>query len=469
MSRPAVLGLDLGTSGVKAVLVGADGAVLARADRGYALSSPCAGWAETDPALWEAAAREAVASVLSAGDAEIRAVGLDGQMHGTVLVDNAGAPVRPAVLWADGRATEELGAWAGLPPERARALANPLAPGMTGPVLAWLARHEPDSIARAHRLLLPKDWLRTWLVPGAFVTDPSDASATLLWDLEQDGWSSAVLEATGIPESLLPEVVPSDSVVGTLSPEVAASWGLPAGIPVVAGCADAAATLVGSQAAPGRLVVTVGSGAQVVLPRVEPRFTGPIRHHTYRAADGGAYAMLAVMNAGIALSRVVELLGGTWGDLYRDYDRTRPVPGFVPFLSGERLPTGEPAGSGRWFGLGLETERRDLFAAALEGLCFTIRRGVESIPAVDDPVIDVAGGGTRSPVLTQLLADVLGRRLRRIDLEDATAVGAAVLGFSAAGLPRPVTAPRGGVVVEPGDAGPLTERYARFLAEVGRG
>lgn len=466
MTRPAVLGLDLGTSGIKAVLVAPDGTVLARADRGYALTSPRPGWAETDPVQWETAARDAVSVVLSTVDVEVVAIGLDGQMHGTVLVDAAGDAVRPAVLWPDGRASAELSAWRRLPTDRLRALANPVVPGMTGPVLSWLAHHEADVVARADRLLLPKDWLRSRLVPGSHVTDPSDASATLLWDLERDAWSEEVLASTAIPRRLLPDVLPSDSVIGRVPDDVATSWGLPSGVPVVTGCADAAATLVGSGARPGRLVVTVGSGAQVVLPGVVPRFDEPLSHHTYRSADGGAYAMLAVMNAGIALTRVVELLGGTWEDLYRAYDRTRPVPGFVPFFSGERLPTSVPAGAGRWFGLGLETQRGDLFAAALEGLCFTIRRGVESIPPVDDPVIDVAGGGTRSPVFVQLLADVLGRRLRRIDLEDATAVGAALLGFGAAGLPRPEAPIRAGDVVEPSASGPLDERYARFLAEV---
>ncbi|SKB08313.1 xylulokinase [Aeromicrobium choanae] len=468
MSRPCVLGLDLGTSGVKAVLVGQDGAVLARADRGYAVDSPHPHWAETDPAQWEAAARDAVRAVLASADVEVLAVGLDGQMHGTVLVDPEGDPVRPAVLWPDGRATAELALWQGLPAERRRALANPLAPGMTGPVLAWLTRHEPGVVARAHRVLLPKDWLRTRLVPGAFVTDHSDASATLAWDLELDEWSGAVLEAAGIRPDLLPEVVPSDTVVGRLAAPEATAWGLPPGIPVVAGCADAAATLVGSTSASGRLIVTVGSGAQVVLPGITPSFEGEVIHHTYRAADGGAYAMVAVMNAGIALTRVVSLLGGTWEDLYRDYDRHRSVPGFVPFLSGERLPTSAPAGSGRWFGLGLETERADLFAAALEGLCFTIRRGIESMPAVADPAIDVAGGGTRSPVFAQLLADVLGRDLCRVDLEDATAVGSARLAFAAAGLECPPVPERTGSAVRPGEPGPLDERYARFLAEVDR-
>jgi xylulokinase len=468
MSRPCVLGLDLGTSGVKAVLVATDGSILARAERGYPVDSPRAGWAETDPARWEAAAREAVASVLASVDADVVAVGLDGQMHGTVLIDHTGMPVRPAVLWPDGRAAGELSAWQELARMRLRALANPVVPGMTGPVLAWLSRHEPEVVARAERVLLPKDWLRTRLVPDAWVTDHSDASATLLWDLERDEWSSDVLGAAGIRPDLLPEVVSSDAVVGTLGPDEAQSWGLPVGIPVIAGCADAAATLVGSRSAPGRLVVTVGSGAQVVLPGVTPSFDGPVTHHTYRTAAGGAYAMVAVMNAGIALTRVVELLAATWDELYRDYDRDRPIPGFVPFLSGERLPTPVEAGSGRWYGIGLETERRDLFAAALEGLCFTIRRAVDSMPQVTDSAIDVAGGGTRSTVFAQLLADVLGRELRRVDMQDATATGAAMLAFEAAGLDVPPVSPPRGLAVRPHDAGPLAERYARFLVEVDR-
>lgn len=469
MVRRVVLGLDLGTSGVKAVLVDETGSVVARAERGYALDSPRPGWAETEPDAWERAAREAVGQVVGqVDDARVVAIGLDGQMHGTVLVDEHGEPVRPAVLWPDGRASEELAAWTELPADRLRVLGNPLAPGMTGPVLAWLARHEPDVVARAVRVLLPKDWLRSRLVPDSLVTDPSDASATLLWDLQRDAWSEEAVDAAGIRRDLLPEVVDSRAVVGRLTEQVARDWGLPAGVPVAAGSADAAATIVGSGSDSGRLVVTVGSGAQIVLAGVTPTFDEPITHHTYRAAGDGAYAMFAVMNAGVALSRVVDLLGGTWDDLYRDYDRRRPVPGFVPFLSGERLPVASPAGSGRWFGLGLETERADLFAAALEGLCFTIRRGLESMPAVEDPVIDVAGGGTRSPVFVRLLADVLGRPLRRIDLSDATAVGAALTAFDAADLLRPVLGSSGGELVEPGEAGPLADRYRRFLREVGR-
>src|SRR5690606_5332004 len=153
------------------------------------------------------------------------------------------------------------------------------------------------------------------------------ASATLLWDLQRDAWSEEAVDAAGIRRDLLPEVVDSRAVVGRLTEQVARDWGLPAGVPVAAGSADAAATIVGSGSDSGRLVVTVGSGAQIVLAGVTPTFDEPITHHTYRAAGDGAYAMFAVMNAGVALSRVVDLLGGTWDDLYRDYDRRRPVPG----------------------------------------------------------------------------------------------------------------------------------------------
>lgn len=463
-----VLGLDLGTSGIKVVLVDAGGQVIARAERAYGVSSPHPGWAETDPARWEDAARAGVAEVLAVVDADVRAVGIDGQMHGTVLIDRDGQPVRPAVLWPDARAGAQLDAWTRLSPRRRRALANPVTPGMTGPVVAWLVEHEPDVVAQAHRVLLPKDWLRSRLVPGSFVTDPSDASASLLWDLEREDWSHEVIEAARIPARLLPDVEPSDATVGTLSAPVAADWGLPVGIPVVVGCADAAATLAGSRARPGRLVVTIGSGAQAVLPGVQPRFDGPVVHHTYRSAQGGAYAMVAVMNAGIALTRVLSLLGGTWDDLYRPYDRTRRVPTFLPFLAGERLPTAMPSGSGAWSGLGIETERSDLFAAVLEGLCFTIRRAVEAMPDVVDDVIDAAGGGLRSEVFTQTLTDVLGRPLQLVDLADATAVGAALLAFEAAHLALPSEPARAGRVFVPADRGPLADRYARFLAEASR-
>ncbi len=457
------LGVDLGTSGVKVALLDESGAVRASASRGYPVASPHPGWAETDPALWERAAQQATAEVLaSTPGVEVVAVGIDGQMHGTVLVDETGLATRPAVLWPDARASEVMDRWTGLPRKVRARLANPLTPGMPGPVLSWLAEHEPETVARSAAFVLPKDWVRSRLVSTPPCTDASDASASLLWDVQADGWSTEAAELTGVPLGLLPPVRSAESAAGGLDADAAATWGLPADIPVSVGCSDVAATLLGLDAESHRTVLTVGTGAQLVLPGITPRPTDEVRHHVYRDALGGWYAMGAIMNAGLALGRVVDLLDADWDDLYRVHDAREALPGFLPYFSGERLPKGVPAGGAGWFDVALGTTRADLLAAALEGVAFSIRRSLEVMPDSDD-VIDVVGGGTRSPVFRQLLANVLGRPLCPREQRDATVLGAARLGWRAAGE-KPATEARAGqVLVEPRAIEQIEERYARFL------
>ncbi len=205
-----LLGADVGTSGLKLVALDESGAVVAEAESGYDLARPQPGWAETDPAVWRRAFDDALARVAPAvAGRRVRGLGLSGQMHGTVLVDAAGTPLAPAVLWPDARAAAEVARWRALPDDARAALANPLVAGMTGPVLAWLAAHRPELLRRAHAVLLPKDALRAGLVPAAVrVTDRSDASATLLWDVVADGWSPAACAAAGLDPLLLPEVRP---------------------------------------------------------------------------------------------------------------------------------------------------------------------------------------------------------------------------------------------------------------------
>lgn len=459
----AALGVDLGTSGVKVVLLDESGTVRAATSRSYPVASLQPGWAETDPVLWERAAQEAVAELLSsAPDVEVAAVGIDGQMHGTVLVDDAGLPTRPAVLWPDARASELMARWAGLPREVRARLANPLTPGMPGPVLSWLAEHDSEAVTRSQAFVLPKDWVRSRLVDTPPCTDASDASASLLWDVQADDWCTEAAELTGIPVRLLPPVASAESAVGGLDPGAAAQWGLPAGIPVSIGCSDVAATLLGLDAEAHKMVLTVGTGAQLVLPGVTPRPTDQIRHHLYRDALEGWYAMGAIMNSGLALGRVINLLGADWEDLYRAHDAREALPGFLPYFSGERLPRGIGAGGAGWFDVGLGTSRADLLAAALEGVAFSIRRSLEVMPDSDE-VVDVVGGGTRSPVFRQLLANVLGRPLCPREQRDATVLGAARLGWRAAGENplQVVTATR--ALVEPRAIEQLDERYARFL------
>lgn len=471
MTTRASLGIDLGTSGVKTLLCDESGTVHGPTSRTYQVASPHEGWAEIDPALWEHAAKEAVAELLaSATDVEVVAVGIAGQMHGTVLVNNQGAPVRAAILWPDARAGDQMPRWHGLSDELRASLANPLTPGMPGPVLGWLAEHEPESVARAESFVLPKDWLRSRLVPSRF-TDASDASATLLWDVRTDAWAMEVADAVGVPGRLLPRVVRAEESAGGLAPDAAAEWGLPAYVPVSVGCGDVAATLLGLDAEAHRTVLTVGTGAQLVLPGTAPETkglgAGPVRHHLYRDAVDGWYAMGAIMNAGLALTRVVELLGADWEDLYRAYDPQAPLPGFAPYFAGERVPEPRDAGHAAWFDLDLASTRADLLAAALEGVAFAIRRSFEAMPASAE-VVDLVGGGSRSPVFTQLLADVLHRPLRRLEQRDATVFGASVLGWRTAGE-QPVRAGAGGVLVEPRSFERLDERYERFLVYVGHG
>lgn len=470
--REASLGIDLGTSGVKVALVDAQGTVLAGAARPFAVRSPRPGWAQTPPAHWATAARAAVAQVLSqCPDVQVMAVGIDGQMHGVVLVRGA-APVRDAVLWPDSRADAELALWRAVPQAVRATLANPLTAGMAGPVLAWLARHEPGAIAAADTMVAPKDWLRMQLVPGEPVTDPSDASATLLWDVVADDWCAPVVAAAGIEARLLPRVWPSTAPAGTLAPAEASSWGLPAGIPVSVGCGDAAATLVGADPAPDQLIVTVGTGIQVLSPGTEPRADAIPRHHTFASATGDYYAMVAPMNGGLALGRVREMVGAGWAELYGSLDSDPRAVGsavFLPYFAAERLPRPVPAGSAGWHGLGLDSGRNTLLRSALESLAFLTRRAVATLPGSAVTELRLVGGGTRDRRFQQLLADVLGRPVRRCRTENVTALGAARLGWAALGHELTGAGMELEDAVDPSgtfDYGPRFDRFQQLTEEL---
>lgn len=459
------LGLDLGTSGLKGVLLADDGTVLATAEARYNFVSPRSGWAEIDPARWEHAARTAVTALLAARpDAHVEALAIDGQMHGAVLVDADGNAVRPALLWPDTRAVRQLEDWAAAPASAVLALANPLAPGMAGPMIAWVAENEPDAFIRAERFLSPKDWLRSRLVGGSLVTDPSDASATLLWNVPGDDWNHAIAARL---THLLPPVLPSASVAGVLDGRVAADWGLPSGLPVAVGCSDVAATLRGMDARPGVLSVILGSGAQAMLSRVAPVGDSSPAFHTFRASDASCFAMVAPMNGGLALQRVGELLGLGWDDLYGalEHRTVASDPLFLPFFIGERLPRALAGGQAGWSGLGLSTSTRVLAATAVEGMLFGLRLATESLPP-SNGAIDLVGGGSRHPLVQQLAADVLGRPVERRTLENATAIGAALLAWESAGV---AVLPRRDFTVsrsDPRDPAVLDVRYDRFTAAV---
>src|ERR671910_3653203 len=440
-----LFGLDLGTSSVKALLLTEDGAVLGEGSASYAVSAPRPGWAESSPEDWWEAVVEATVSAVGLRGAEVTALGLSGQMHGVVLADERGLPLRPAVLWADARSGTELAAYRELEEDLARRLANPPSVGMAGPSLLWLRDNEPGNYASARWALQPKDWLRMRLT-GEVAAEPSDASATLLYDLPADGWAYRVVEALGLRPDLLPPLVASADVAGTLTRDAAGRLGLRAGLPVAAGAADtAAAMLGGGLLRPGHVQLTVGTGGQIVAPKSAPEPDPHRRTHLYRAATPDLwYSMAAIQNAGLALEWARNTLGASWHDVYEEAFAVSPGAGgvvFLPYLSGERTPRFDADARGAWVGLGLEHGRGHLLRAALEGVAFALLEGLEALEEAGTavPELRLAGGGTAEKPWQQLLADVLGRPLRVLPggvAAVASARGASLLAGASSGVYR---------------------------------
>ena len=440
-----LLGLDLGTGSIKALLLDEDGAPVGEGSVSYPVRAPHPGWAESSTEEWWEATVEATKTAIGQYGAQVAALGLSGQMHGVVLADERGRSSRPAVLWADTRSGEQLASYRGLDESTRRRLANPPAVGMAGPSLLWLRDHEPEVYASARWALQPKDWLRLRLT-GEAAAEPSDASATLLYDLQSDGWAYPVIEALGLRADFFAPLVASDAVAGVLTREAAGSLGLWAGLPVAAGAADtAAAMLGGGLLRPGPVQLTVGTGAQIVTPRSSPEADPSGRTHLYRAAIPGLwYSMAAIQNAGLALEWARKTLGATWDDVYEEAFAAPPGAGgvvFLPYLSGERTPRFDPDARGAWTGLSLDHTRGHLLRAALEGVAFALREGLEALQdaGIAVPELRLAGGGTTGEPWRQLLADVLDRPLRLLPDEIApvaSARGAAFLAGLASGAYR---------------------------------
>ena len=434
------LGIDLGTSALKALVLDVDGTTVGTGSASYPIETPQPGWAESDPQAWWQAAATAVHEAAGAHATEIAAIGICGQMHGVVLSDDAGNPLRPAILWADGRSRRQLEAFSALSPERRRQLANPPATGMAGPTLLWLRHNEPPLYRKARWALQPKDWLRMRLIHEA-ATEPSDASATLLYDLTTDYWAKGVIDELDLRIDLLAPIRESVEICGVLAAPAAEHLGIRANLPVVGGAADtAAAALAGGSLDPGRLQLTIGSGAQVVAPRDRLVIDSTGRTHLYRAAAPDRwYAMAAMQNAGIALEWVRIMLGATWDEVYAEAFAVPPgAEGlvFLPYLTGERTPYFDPLARGAWIGLRLSHSRGHLLRAALEGVAFAVRQGMEALLAtgVAATELRLAGGGSLDPRWRQLLADVLEQPLLATATTAASALGAALLagvGFGA--------------------------------------
>jgi xylulokinase len=443
----AVLGIDLGTSQLKALIATPDGEVLGRGRAAYPVIVPAEGHAETDPQDWWRAARtavrEALASTASSGrtaatmtggaGTEIVGIAVTGQMHGVVLAGADGRPRRQAILWLDRRAAAEAAGYGELPPDVTAPLGNQPSPGMAGPILRWLTRNEPATVDGARWALQPKDWLRLAMT-GEAATDPTDASGTLLFDLPKNAWARELIEMLGLPKDKLPDVREPTDIVGRLLPGPAAELGLDPGIPVATGAADTAAALYAVYYRESEALLTLGTGGQWVT--AEPGFRPAPNTNLFRAVGGGFYRLAAAQNVGTTLDWVRNVLGVSWQHMYDTAKRPwRPdTPLFLPYLTQERW---DAAATGTWAGLTRAQHRDDLLRAALEGVAFLLKARLEDLRAAGrhpESAI-IGGGGTRHPAWRQLLADVLGLPLHPAPTTWLSATGAAMVAAAAGRLP----------------------------------
>jgi sugar (pentulose or hexulose) kinase len=466
-----LLGLDIGTSSTKALLLDPRGDAVAEASASYAVEHPAPELAETDPARWWEAVVAAVGELPAEARAAVRAVGLSGQMHGVVLARGDGTPVRPAILWLDRRTAPSLASY----PSRAGAITgNATTTGMTGPTLAWLREREPASLGAARWALLVKDWVRLRLT-GEAATDPSDASGTLLAGAEGT-WDAGLLGELGISPELLPPVRESSAAAGRLRPEAASALGLPAGVPVATGAGDTLAAALGSglhRDDQGQLAI--GTSAQVVVPRASwPGFSP--RLNVCRSASPAGHPrwcqMAAMLNGGGALDWARRALQLEWEEAFSralgEEGRVGEIV-FLPYLTGERTPWMDPRLRAAWVGAGPGDGASTLMQAAFTGVAFGIRAGLDALreQGAAPARLRLAGGGTVHPAWRQLLSDALGLPLDAVSVSNAAARGAALLGGLAAGTIAPgdlsALSPAVTPVAEPRAAAALTARYARFL------
>ena len=441
------LGIDLGTSAVKAVLL-EDDRLLASATQSFSLSRPHPGWSEQDPADWWRATCGCIDTLRAAQPAmftALRTIGLSGQMHGATLLGNDGRTLRPCMLWNDGRSSTECAELEARWPALRQVTGNPAMPGFTAPKLLWVRKHEAGVFAQLHKVLLPKAWLAHQLT-GEYVEEMSDASGTLWLDVAARRWSDAALDACGLGLEHMPRLVEGNAVAAELRPEWVRRWGLQHTPLVAGGAGDNAAGAVAVGAVhPGDAFVSLGTSG--VLWATTERFAPqPDRAvHTFCHAVPDTWHQMGVLLAAASclgwwaqvtgLSEA-QLLGELAAEIKSGVRRPTSGCWFAPYLSGERTPHNDVTVRGGFLGLDGGTRRVDMTRAVLEGVAYALRDAQQALAAAGTQLsqADLLGGGARSPLWAQLLADVLGMTLHQVaDAEVGCALGAARLARMAAG------------------------------------
>lgn len=440
------IGIDLGTSEVKLLLMDEDGRIVGTTGVALDIARPQPNWSEQHPDDWWQAADQAMRRLRQDHGQyfeRVKAIGLSGQMHGAVLLDAEDRVLRPAILWNDGRSHFECGILAGREPRLSEITGNLAMPGFTAPKLEWVARHEPRIFEQTRTVLLPKDYLRLMLT-GEKVSEMSDAAGTLWLDVAARDWSDAMLEATRLTRAHMPRLVEGSEASGTLRPSLARQWGLPDNVVVAGGGGDNAASAVGIGAIrPGEGFLSLGTSGVlfVVTDRMRPNPASGT-HAFCHALPARWHQMAVMLSAASCLSWATQAFGAANEAALLDEvqalapDRLDAAPLFLPYLSGERTPHNDPHARGVLFGLGHDNGRGALGYAVIEGVAFGLADGLAALRAAGTEVgeLSLVGGGARSAYWAQLLADAL--KLPVVTHQGGSAggaLGAARLGALAAG------------------------------------
>ncbi len=488
-----LLGIDVGTTGAKALLIDSDGVVKGSTTTEYPMSTPHPLWAEQEPADWWAAAVTSIQRVLRKGGvspADVAGVGLTGQMHGLVVLDAQGDVLRPCIMWNDQRTeeqcsqiTQEVGK-----ENLLQLTGNPVLPGFTAPKILWVRQHEPRIYQQVAKVLLPKDYVR-YRLTGEFFSEVSDASGTSLFNVGQRRWSDEMLKALDIPRAWLPEVTESSEVSAHVNAWAARESGLLAGTPVVGGGGDQAAQAVGTGIVTEGLVsVTLGTSGVVFAASDDYRVEPEGKLHAFCHAVPGTWHLMGVMLSAAGSFRWYR---DTLGDLERAeaeetgrdaYDiltqSAANVPAgcegllFLPYLSGERTPYPDPDARGVFFGLTLRHDKAHMTRAVLEGVSYGLRDSLELMRALGLSIKQVraSGGGAQSPLWRQILTDVLDTEIVTVNVTEGAAYGAALLASVGAGVYPSVPAACEAVIrltdrMEPGSSASVyADYYPRYRA-----
>ena len=469
------IGIDLGTSACKFLLMDEAGAIVNVVSKEYPLEFPQPGWSQQRPEDWRKAMMEGVPELIAGVDAsQIAGIGSGGQMHGLVVLDKDDNVIRPAILWNDGRTAAQVDYLNGvIGKEKLSALtANIAFAGFTAPKILWMKENEPENFARIDKIMLPKDYIN-YVLTGVHACDYSDASGMLLLDVQNKCWSEEMLAICGVEEKQMPKLFESYACIGTVKPEIAKALGLPQGVKVAAGAGDNAAAAVGTGVVgEGGCNISLGTSGTVFISSKSFGVDKYNALHAFAHADGGYHLMGCMLSAASCNKWLMD-------DIFKTTDYAAEQAAieedklgrnnvfFLPYLMGERSPINDTDARGTFIGMSMDTTRADMTLAVLEGVAFAIRDSVEVARSlgIDIPSSKICGGGAKSPLWKKIMANVLGVKLEIPACEQGPGMGGAMLAMVACGAYESVQAACDAIVKTDSVLEPDAELTARYEAQ----